>query len=432
MEKEKYLFYGQTTSLCEECLRLIPAKIILQNGSVYYLKFCPEHKYQRTLISTDISYFRRCKEKLTPSYLPSEFKTPIAIGCPFDCGLCPDHEQHTAMGIVEILDECNLKCPTCIAASHPGAGNIRTIDEVDRMLETLVKHETSPDLVMISGGEPTIHPSITEILKLAKSKPIKHVMLISNGVRIANDPTFVDELKQIRDNFEVYLQFDSLTPEVLANIRGENLIDIRIRAINNLEAAGIHSTLVCVVKKSLNEFEMNSVIEFALGHKYIRGVTFQPCKITGRNESFDKDSNYITLSEVRRNILKDSKFFTNRDLIPHPLNRENICIGYLQKNNTGVTAVTKRLFRKKNASFSSSMYFLPIHDSEEFKYSELFRVAIVSFLDKFNFCTTAVKRSCIHFLTAKEEIIPIDTYYLLYQQADLVSRPLVPITQITR
>lgn len=416
MAEKNYYFYGQTTSLCEECLSPVQAKIVVENECVYYLKYCPTHKYQKTLISTDFKYYRKCREQLYPSFYPENIDKEIDKGCPYDCScLCVEHEQHTAMAIAEVLDECNLSCPTCIASSHPGAGGLKTLQELDVMFDTLVKHEISPDLLMLSGGEPTIHPQIIEIVKLAESKPIKHLMIISNGVRIAEDKSFVAELAKLKDNLEIYLQFDSLNVDTLVNIRGEDLRDIRLKALQNLEDEGIHSTLVCVVKNNLNQDEMSSVIDFAISHRYVRGVTFQPCKITGRSDSFDKESNYITLSEVRRKIIESSSFFEEEDLVPHPLNPENICIGYLDKKGDEIKSVTKNLFSSDDDKLNRMMFFLPSLSNDEFQHESLFRVAIVSFLDKFNFCTASVKRSCIHFLTPDEQIIPIDTYFLLYQ-----------------
>lgn len=108
MEITNYTFYSQTTSLCEECLSLVPAKIIFENDCVYLLKYCSIHKHHKTLISTDINYFKRCRDIRLQSIKPNIYQTEIDKGCPFDCGLCEDHENYTALGIVEILDECNF------------------------------------------------------------------------------------------------------------------------------------------------------------------------------------------------------------------------------------------------------------------------------------------------------------------------------------
>src|SRR5215467_13381931 len=259
-----YSFFGQTTSLCEVCLRLAPAKIVLEGDNVFHLKRCDVHGTQKSLVSTDAGYFRMCRDFIKPGDLPLKHQSRTHFGCPYDCGLCPDHEQHSCLALIEVNDECNLSCPVCFADSSPQRTANRSLAQIERMLDTLVESEGFPDLVQISGGEPTIHPQIIEILRLAKSKPIRHVMLNTNGIRIARDPDFVDELASLKPGFEVYLQFDSLSRGALENIRGADLRKIREQALANLEAAGISTTLVCVVKKGLNDAEIGDIVRYAL------------------------------------------------------------------------------------------------------------------------------------------------------------------------
>src|SRR5215470_17001527 len=192
-----YSFYGQTMSLCEVCLKLVHAKIAIEGDNVFYLKRCPEHGAQKTLISTDAAYFRSTKEFIKPGDLPLRHQSRTQYGCPYDCGLCPDHEQHSCLALIEVNDACNLTCPVCFAESSPQKSRNRSLKEIERMLDTLVASEGEPDLLQISGGEPTIHPDILEILKRAKARPIRHLMLNTNGVRIANDPAFVAELAKL-------------------------------------------------------------------------------------------------------------------------------------------------------------------------------------------------------------------------------------------
>ena len=106
-----YLFLGQTTSLCETCLGLVPAKIVEEDGGIYYSKRCPEHGVMKTLVSDDPVYWRRTLEYLKPGDRPLAPHTRTERGCPWDCGLCPDHEQHSCLAIVEINEACNLACP---------------------------------------------------------------------------------------------------------------------------------------------------------------------------------------------------------------------------------------------------------------------------------------------------------------------------------
>jgi uncharacterized radical SAM superfamily Fe-S cluster-containing enzyme len=446
-----YSFFGQTTSLCETCLRLVPAKIVFEGDNVFHLKRCDVHGAQKTLVATDAAYFRMCKDFIKPGDLPLKHQSRTEHGCPYDCGLCPDHEQHSCIALIEVNDECNLTCPVCFADSSPARKASKSLAEIERMLDTLVESEGFPDLVQISGGEPTIHPEIVEILKLAKSKPIRHVMLNTNGIRIARDPKFVEDLAALKPGFEVYLQFDSLSRGALENLRGADLRKVREQALANLETAGISTTLVCVVKKGVNDHEIGDIIRHALSYSCVRGVTFQPVQDAGRNQGFDKNRDRMLLTDIRRAIgTQAGEVFGLDDILPLPCNPDAIGIGYGLRNGTKVTPITQmiphaellsaapntisferypelknRLFDLLSLASSGErtktvlgdlLCCLPqVEVPEDLGYDKIFRVVIVQFLDRFNFCIAAVKRSCIHFVTPYGKIIPFDTYNLFYR-----------------
>ena len=117
-----YLFWGQTTSLCETCLTLVPAKIEMRDNQVWYQKRCPQHGTQTTLVSTDAAYWKLCKDYLKPGDRPLSLQSRTEYGCPYDCGLCPDHEQHSCLALIDINEHCNLTCPVCFAEFLAGAG----------------------------------------------------------------------------------------------------------------------------------------------------------------------------------------------------------------------------------------------------------------------------------------------------------------------
>jgi 7,8-dihydro-6-hydroxymethylpterin dimethyltransferase len=446
-----YSFYGQTMSLCETCLKLVHAKVVIEGDNVFYLKRCPRHGMQKTLVSTDAVYFKSCKDFIKPGDLPLHYQSTTEHGCPYDCGLCPDHEQHSCLALIEINDACNLSCPVCFADSSPQRTRHRTLAEVDAMLETLVASEGSPDLVQISGGEPTIHPQIIAILQLAKSKPIRHIMLNTNGIRIATDKPFVAELAALKPGFEVYLQFDSLRREALENLRGADLRKVREQALANLEEAGISTTLVCVVKKGVNDDEAGVIVRHALSYKCVRGITFQPVQDAGRNLDFDKDRDRIVLTDIRRAIATQAgEVFGADDIIPLPCNPDSIAIAYGLRSGDKVTPITQLIPKSELlAAAPNTMSFerypelknrmfdllslassgertktvlgdllccLPqIEVPSDLGYDKVFRIVIVQFLDKYNFCVATVKRSCIHFVTPQAKIIPFDTYNLFYR-----------------
>ncbi len=445
-----YIYWGETRSLCEICLMPVSAKVIFEDEGVYYLKRCKDHGVQKTLVSSDIDYWQATRLWIRPGDRPQTYQSRTEYGCPFDCGLCPDHEQHSCLALIEVNERCNLTCPVCFADSSPAKSGEKSLEEISRMLDTLIASENQPDVVQISGGEPTLHPQILDILRLCKSRPIHHVMINTNGVRLAKDRDFVQALKEFVPGFEVYLQFDSLQAEALINLRGKDLRDVRRQALDNLEEAGISTSLVVVVKKGVNDGELGEIIDFALNYSCVRGITFQPVQDAGRNEGFDKNNSRMLLSDVRRAILAQSKHFAENDIIPLPCNPEHISIGYALRNGRTITPLTsllprdflvqaapnaiafekypelqKRIFdlfslssaeSNQTERLSSLLCCLPqIPLPSGLGYANIFRVTIVEFMDRYNFDIGSVKRSCIHFVTPEGKIIPFDTYNLFYR-----------------
>jgi uncharacterized radical SAM superfamily Fe-S cluster-containing enzyme len=339
-----YLFYDVALSICSTCYRKVEAKTVFQDGSVYLLKRCPQHGPERVLIADDIDYYRRCREVfIKPPEMPQVYNTPVKWGCPYDCGLCTDHEQHSCLTLVEICDYCNLRCPVCYAASGPERQQFRTLPQIEKMLDAVVRNEGHPDVVQLSGGEPTLHPDFFTIVEMAKARPIKHLMVNTNGIRIAQEEDFVKRLADVREDFEVYLQFDSFERDPLIQLRGADLRRIRLDALEKLNRNNISTNLVVTLKKELNDHEIGKTIDFALTQPCVRGVTFQPIQDAGRLENFSPATDRLTLTEVRRKILEQTKVFRPEDVIPVPCHPDSLAMAYALKLNGNVVPLTSMI-----------------------------------------------------------------------------------------
>lgn len=449
MPLRDYIYYDYTISLCPKCLKRLGAKIIFESDNVYMTKHCPDHGNFKTKIATDIAYYKNIRNYNKASETPLHFSTKVHFGCPYDCGLCVDHEQHSCLSIVEVTDRCNLSCPTCYAMSSPHYGRHRTLEEIEAMFDVIVKNEGEPDVVQISGGEPTIHPEFFKILDIAKSKPIKHLMLNTNGIRIANDPGFAEKLASYTPEFEIYLQFDSFKPEVLEEFRGKDLTDVRMKALQKLNDLNLSTTLVVVLQQNKNIDEIGKIIDFALKQKCVRGVTFQPVEIAGRN-SENSSSEKITLTEVRQEILKQYPLLNENDLIPVPCNPDALAMGYILKVDDQILPLTRFIDPAdllNNQSRNTIVYeqdqglkmqlldifstgisvdkvkpkvnqllcCLPEVVAPELDYDNLFRIIIMNFMDAHDFDVRAVKKSCVHIVNKDLKIIPFETMNLFYR-----------------
>lgn len=453
-----YLFYDTTSSICSTCLHPVEAKIIFKEGSVYMDKWCSAHGAERVLMSDDVEYYRLCREVFVKHpEMPQLFNTPMQYGCPYDCGLCPDHMQHSCLSIVEITDNCNLNCPVCYAESGTHREQHKPFEDVVKMLDAVVANEGEADVMQLSGGEPTLHPRFWDILDAAKARPIKHVMINTNGIALAQDPAFAQRLASYAPGIEVYLQFDSLRADVHKALRGADLTRIRAQALANLNAAAVSTTLVVTLKKGLNDGEIGAIIDFALTQPCVRGVTLQPIQDAGRVEGYDPRVHRLTVSEVRRKIAEQTSLFTPQDIVPVPCNPDTLAMAYALKTGEQVVPLTRyldpqtlvegssntivferdeslkksmkdqvfKLFSTNHSPESQAnclselMCCLPLIDAPAgLKYDNVFRVLIVQFMDAYSLDVRALKKSCIHFAQPDGKMIPFESYNLLYRSGE--------------
>ena len=447
-----YLFYDVAISICSTCYRRVDAKIVFENDKVWMLKRCPRHGHERVLVADDVDYYRRAREIfIKRPEQPMVYNTPVKYGCPYDCGLCPDHEQHSCLTLLEICDACNLTCPICYAGSGQHRSEFRTLGQIEAMLDCIVRNEKQPDVVQISGGEPTLHPEFFRILELCKERPIRHLMVNTNGIRIAQDEEFAKRLADFMPEFEIYLQFDSLQRGPLMQLRGADLRAVRQKALERLNRLGLSTTLVVTVERGVNDGELGAIIEFALKQSAVRGVTIQPVQQAGRVQGFDSAEHRLTLTEVRRCILEQTSIFRPEDVIPVPCHPDALAMAYALKLDSKVVPLTgmiapevliegarNTIVYEKESSLREHLFklFATNHSPasqavtlrellcclpkvlipDELSYNNLFRVLIVQFIDAEAFDVRSVKKSCIHIAHPDgKRLIPFDTFNMFYR-----------------
>ena len=323
LKHRDYTFLGLTQSLCPTCRRLVPAKIIARQGRVYFRKRCPEHGERDDFICGDVTRYDLTSTSL-PAKLPQETFTTSQHGCPFDCGLCEQHEQHTCIGVIEITDGCNLTCPMCYAGSAPGKAH-KSVADVKRAIDSLVAAEGRAEVAQLSGGEPTIHPNFLEILDYALTQPIDYVMVNTNGLRLAHDKELVAALAVRRERVEIYFQMDDLDDQVLARLRGQTgLLEKKLAALDCLEQAGLNVTLVATLQGGVNDTAPARLLEFARSRSFITGLSFQPATYSGRHVLPDELERRITFPDVVDQLCssKDGDFQAS-DFTPLPCAHPN-------------------------------------------------------------------------------------------------------------
>jgi hypothetical protein len=314
-QEADYIFYELTRSICPECRQVIDAQILLRNNKVYMRKRCPDHGWFETLVYADAEAYTSSAKFNKPGTIPLQFATEIKHGCPHDCGLCPDHQQHACVGIIEINSSCNMDCPLCFADAGPGFN--LSLSEVEYILDRYVAAEGFAEVVQFSGGEPSIHPDIIPMMRAAGERNIRHIMLNTNGKRIATDDTFLAQLTDIRP--AIYFQFDGFEAETNRLIRGEaDLLPTKLRALDRLAEAGCPVILIPAIEREVNEHEIGRIIKFGIEHPGVFGVNFQPAFHAGRYMAHNPLERLTIPTLIELVEAQTEGMFVKNDFVPVP------------------------------------------------------------------------------------------------------------------
>lgn len=298
MDGEKVVL-GTTESVCPVCLRRIKAGRIAEGDSVYLVKTCPDHGRFKTIIWRGQPSYQSWTMPKIPSR-PPVCGTTVKQGCPFDCGLCPEHRQHSCCVLLEVTQRCNLMCPFCFAAA---GGEVRDpdINEIEEWYRTLLA-SGGPYNIQLSGGEPTLRDDLPDIIAAGRNLGYKFFQLNTNGLRLAEDPGYVKRLKKAGLGC-VFLQFDGTQDIIYETLRGKALLDIKKAAIDHCAVEQLGVVLVPTLVPGLNTRDIGGIIQFALERMpVVRGVHFQPVSYFGRYVREPKDEDRVTIPEIINEI----------------------------------------------------------------------------------------------------------------------------------
>jgi len=292
-----------TKSLCPECMKVLDAEIYEEGGQVFIGKTCPEHGRFDDIYWSDYEQYKRAEKYECIGTGMENPRTGISKGCPYDCGICPEHKSHTVLAIIDVTNRCNLRCPICFAnADTAGYLYEPTQEQIQGMLTNLSKNlPVPPNALQFSGGEPTMRDDLPELIEMAINTGFDHVEVNTNGIRIAKDPAF---LKKIVDAgvSTLYLQFDGMTPGPYIAARGLDLFDTKMKTLENCRAAGLDSVvLVPTLVKGVNDDQVGDIIRFAAKNSdVIRGVNFQPVSMAGRIDKRKLKEMRITIPDFMK------------------------------------------------------------------------------------------------------------------------------------
>jgi hypothetical protein len=309
-----------TRGVCPVCRRLLPASVLRQGEEIRLERDCPEHGRSLSLLSSDADFYLKSLSTIKPGTVPLAFSTEVREGCPADCGLCPSHEQHTCMPIIEITERCDLDCPICLVESGRGrrSGGDLGLADLGRILDTLVRAEGTLELINLSGGEPTLHPEIRDIVRLCRRPEIVRTSISTNGLRLAEDDALLDHL--VENDVLVSLQFDGFSGDVTRRLRGADILAAKEKVLAKMESRQAPLSLVVTVAKDVNEGEIGRILDYFFRHDHVVSLMFQPLSHTGRREGPPFNAlDRLTVPDIIRTVAASSSGRLERgDFTPLP------------------------------------------------------------------------------------------------------------------
>jgi uncharacterized radical SAM superfamily Fe-S cluster-containing enzyme len=314
---DKLKVLRETISVCPVCLEKIKAKIVQANGEILIKKSCTLHGNFNDVYWTDAELYQWAEDVGQRMSDIKPFNKQTLDSCPYDCGLCSLHASNTVMAVIDVTNECDLRCPICFADS----ANTRSIYEpkketIRRMLRSLEKQDPPPPAVMFSGGEPTVRDDLVEIVRMAHEMRFM-ILLATNGLRMAQNPKMVKNLKEAGLNI-VYLQFDGLHDAPYEELRGAKLLQQKLKLVQLCRQYDLEIILVPTLHVGVNDSEIGEIIRFAAENvDIVRGIVFQPMSFTGRTGNLVLEKNRLCNSLLAKSIEEQTAGkIRERDLFP--------------------------------------------------------------------------------------------------------------------
>jgi uncharacterized radical SAM superfamily Fe-S cluster-containing enzyme len=308
-----------------------------RDGRVWLERGCATHGLVRTLYDEHPEILAYLEEWTAPtkSHIADVAGNFDPIPMAYLRGLPEMQTQHTCILLEDIAEVCNLRCPTCFTDSSPDLRNVVAVaDVLANVDQRLARENGRLDVLMLSGGEPTLHPDLPELLAELTSRPIARILVNSNGLRIATDDALLELITAHRERVEVYLQYDGQSAAAHRYHRGGDLTRTKAQALNRLSESEIFTTLVMTVALGVNDTEIGQLVRLALDTPYVGGISIQPQFGSGRSGFIDPLDRLTHTGVLNRLGPQTAGLVTWRDLTALPCSHPHCCsVGYLIRDD---------------------------------------------------------------------------------------------------
>jgi hypothetical protein len=317
LKDRDYTYFTTVRGMCRTCRRIVPARVFFREGKVWQESLCETCENRPALIAADKDWYLREILKELPDVSPLPFSRAPVNGCPHDCGPCTWHASPCQLPVLSITNACNLNCPICFTYNRSDRVYHMPTDEMRRTVDWIVESSGPVDLINITGGEPTLHPELMDILNCCRRPQIGRITMNSNGLRLAEDYDLCRRLADL--GVCVILSFNTFDPETSRRIHGRDVVAAKLKAIENLTRSGVRMTMLNVLIRGLNENAIAPLFEMMRGNDHVLSLTIQTMTYTGQGGGCFGPRAHVPVDEATRIVCEQSHgVLQPGDFMPRP------------------------------------------------------------------------------------------------------------------
>ncbi len=365
--KERNDTYFRTVrGMCRHCRDVVPARVFFQDGQVWQQSLCSNCDNNPVLIAADQDWYLQQILQPLPDQSPLTDAHAPRHGCPHDCGPCTWHASPCQLPVVSVTNACNLDCPICFTYNRKDKIYHMPVDEMQKTVDWIIASSGPVDLINITGGEPTLHPRILDLLRVCQRPEIGRITLNSNGLTLAQDKTLCMQLAEL--GIYVILSTNTFDPETSRQLHGRDITSEKQQALENLTRAGVKVTLLNVLVQDLNEAALGTLLDLLNRHDNVLSLTVQTMTYTGQGGGIFPRSRHIPVDLAARKICDQSHGqlaftdFINRPAA-HPL---CYLVCYLLKNDHRLIPFTRFTSPDQIAAFIQDSYLMRPDSGQDF------------------------------------------------------------------
>src|ERR1700739_45780 len=260
----------------------IKAQIIERDGKILMVKDCPIHGHFEDVMAMDTAFFKHLEEVFPGRDIRAHNDEKV-----HHHGSSTVLHGRGSVLTIDLTNRCNMMCDPCFMdANQVGFVHELAWSDIKTLLDNAISIKPRRQMsVQFSGGEPTLSPYFLDAVRYARKVGYNSVQAATNGIEFAKDPAFAKQAAEAGLRY-AYLQFDGVGNAANSHRRVGNLFDVKLRAIENLHAAGVDIVPVITIVNGINNEQVGRIIKFALDNpKTISFLSFQPVSFTGRDEA---------------------------------------------------------------------------------------------------------------------------------------------------